>query len=86
MQDRPQQMRGPMQDLRAGPLRAVLYYVIVLNQPCYDLFEKFSCMNVRKQDEYLEFICMQMISQSILFICRGVGMANVSPNYVHIYD
>ena len=27
-----------------------------------------------------------MISQSILFIWRGMGIANVSPNYVHVYD
>jgi len=27
-----------------------------------------------------------MQTQSILFIRRGVGIANVSPNYVHWYD
>jgi len=27
-----------------------------------------------------------MKSQSILFIYRGVGIVDVSPNYVHVYD
>ena len=27
-----------------------------------------------------------MIPQSMLFIWRGVGIANVSPNYVHVHD
>jgi len=27
-----------------------------------------------------------MISQSILFIWMGAGTANVSSNYVHVYD
>jgi len=33
---------GPNARLGAGPLWAVLYDVIVLIQPCYDLFEKMA--------------------------------------------
>ena len=33
-----------MQDLGAGPLWEVLYDVIVLSQPCYNLFEKMAYM------------------------------------------
>jgi len=34
----------------------------------------------------LELICMYMISKSILLIWICVGIANVSPNYIHVYD
>jgi len=44
-----------MQDLDAGPL---LHDVIVLSQPCYDLFEKIANMNIKKHGELLELICM----------------------------
>jgi len=40
----------------------------------------------QKHDERLELNCMEMISQSILFIWSGLGIANVSLNYVHVYD
>ena len=75
-----------MQDLGAGSLWAVFYDVIVLIQPCYDFFEKMAHMNIKKHIKLLELICMQIISQSILFIWMSVGIANVSPNYVHVYD
>jgi len=52
----------------------------------YDLFDKMAYMNIKKHGELLELICVLMIPQSILFIWRGVGIANVSPNYVHVYD
>jgi len=64
----------------------VVYDVIVLSQPCYGLFEKMAYMNIKKHGELLELICMQMIPQDIIFIWRGVGVANVSPNCVHVYD
>jgi len=53
-QGRPKQVRGPMQDLGAGPLWAVLYDVIVFSQPCYDLFEKMAYRNIKKYGELLE--------------------------------
>jgi len=39
-QGRPQQVRGPMQDLGAGPSDQWCYYVIVASQPCSDLFDE----------------------------------------------
>jgi len=36
----------------------VRYDVIVLSQPCYDLFEKMAYMDIKKYGELLELICL----------------------------
>jgi len=37
---RPQQTRGPMQDLEREPFEQWFDYVIMLSQPCYNLFDE----------------------------------------------
>jgi len=51
---------GPNARFRRGALWAVLHDVIVLSQPCHDLFEKMpmAYMNIKKHGELLQMICM----------------------------
>jgi len=73
IQGRPRQMRGAMQDLGAGLSEQWCYDVIVLRQPCYNLFDedvKAKLLNEYKKDsKLLELICTQDRAYERNFTC-----------------